>query len=84
MSTPDSRSWFLNVISYKKKPGFPGEIDGSGTLIEEVQGEPGTSLARQQRSNERLMRSCENNTEDLKSSHQRKKRIFVTMCCGEW
>lgn len=31
MSTPDPRSCFLNVVSYKTKPGLPGGTDDSST-----------------------------------------------------
>lgn len=55
MSTPDLRSWFLNLNPYKKKPWFPGKTGISRTLTGKVQGEPGTSLSRQQRRHQRLM-----------------------------
>ena len=55
MSTLVPGSWFLNLNSYKKKPWFPGNTGDSGTLTGKVQGEPGTSLSRQQRRHQRLM-----------------------------
>ena len=84
MSTPDPRSCFLNVVSYKKKPGLPGGTDDSSTsstLTGKVQGEPGTSLSRQQRRNQRLLRWSQKNADlQILNVVITRKKNFVTMC----